>query len=126
MEFLTEEKKKILNEFVKFCKKELDLKKVPIIIVQNGRNGLKTTANYNYTKKIKIVKINGKNRALVDILRSIAHELVHHKQWEQGKLTDSKKDGEDGSVIENEAHSIAGLIIRKFTKIDDSVYDDIT
>jgi len=85
MEFLSEEKKNKLQEFVKFVKKELDLQKVPTISIQNGRKELKTTASYDYRKENKTIKINGKNRALVDIMRSLAHELVHHKQWEQGK-----------------------------------------
>ena len=124
MEFLTEEKKKKLIDFVKYCKKELGLKTVPTISIQNGRGELKTTANYDYTKEKKIVKVNAKNRALVDVMRSIAHELVHHRQWEQGKLKNSIDDGADGSDIENEAHSGAGLIMRKYGKIDDSIYDE--
>lgn len=125
MNFLSEEKKDILNQFVKFVKKELDIDKLPTIVVQNNREGLKTTANYDYRKENKIVKVCGKNRALVDILRSIAHELVHHKQWEDGRLKNSKEDGADGSDIENEAHALAGLYIRKYCKLNEKVYDDI-
>lgn len=125
MGFLTDDKKEILNDFSKFVKKELEIDKMPTISIQNGRKELKTTANYDYTKENKIIKINGKNRALVDIMRSLAHELVHHKQWEDGRLKDSKLDGADGSDIENEAHAIAGYIIRIYCKINDSAYDDI-
>jgi len=125
MKFLSDEKKKKLNEFVKYCKNELKLKTVPTISIQNGRGKLKTTANYDYTKENKIIKINAKGRALVDIMRSMAHELVHHRQWEQGKLKNSIEDGTDGSDIENEAHAVAGLIIRKYCKLNDSIYDDI-
>ena len=123
MEFLTDEQKEKLNEFTKFVKKQLEIKKIPTIQILNGNSGLKTTASYDYMKEHKIIKVNGKNRALVDILRSLSHELSHHKQWEQGKLTNPKKDGEDGSDIENEAHSTSGLLIRKFGKINPSIYD---
>ena len=57
MSFLDDKKKEKLNEFVKFVKKELELDTVPTISVQNHRNGLKTTANYDYTKENKIVKV---------------------------------------------------------------------
>lgn len=124
MEFLDENKKQKLNNFVRFTKKELGLKSVPTIIIQNGRKGLKTTANYDYTKENKIIKINGKNRAMFDIMRSLGHELGHHKQFEEGKLTNSHEDGADGSEIENEAHAIAGLLMRKYGKIDDSIYEE--
>lgn len=125
MDFLSQEKKDILNDFVKFVKKELDIDILPTIVVQNNRNGLKTTANYDYRQENKIIKVCGKNRALVDVLRSIAHELVHHKQWEDGRLKNSIEDGADGSDIENEAHSKAGLFMRKYTKLNPKVYDDI-
>lgn len=123
MEFLDNDKKDKLNSFVKFLKKELGLKTVPTISIQNGKGKLKTTASYDYTQENKIVKVNAKNRAIIDVMRSISHELVHHKQYEDKRLTDSEKDGADGSEIENEAHAIAGLMIRKYGKIDISIYD---
>lgn len=125
MEFLDQSKKDKLTEFIKFVKKELGLKTVPTILIQNGKGQLKTTANYDYTKQNKIIKVNGKNRALIDIMRSAAHELSHHKQFEEGRLTNSVKDGADGSEIENEAHAIAGLLIRKYTKLIPDIYEDI-
>jgi len=122
MEFLSDEKKKKLQEFVKFVKKELDLKSVPTISIQNGRKGLKTTANYDYTKENKIIKVNAKNRAIVDVMRSIAHELVHHKQFEQGRLKVRPPD--IGGEIEDEANAKAGQFIKMFSKIDETIYDE--
>jgi len=122
MGFLNDDKKEKLNEFVKFVKKELDLKTIPTISIQNGRGELKTTANYDYTKENKIIKINGKNRALVDIMRSLAHELVHHKQFEQGRLKERPPD--IGGEIEDEANAKAGQFIKMFAKIDGTIYDE--
>ena len=56
MATLNDDNKKKLADFVKFIKKELELKEVPTISIQNNRDGLKTTANYDYTKENKIVK----------------------------------------------------------------------
>ena len=122
MEFLNDDKKSKLNEFVKFVKKELKLKSVPTISIQNGRGELKTTANYDYTKENKIIKINGKNRALVDIMRSVAHELVHHKQFEDGRLEVRPPD--IGGEIEDEANAKAGQYIKMYSKKDSSIYDE--
>ena len=122
MSFLNEEKQKKLDSFVKFVKKELELKTVPTIKVQNNRDGLKTTANYDYTKENKIIKVCAKNRALVDVLRSIAHELVHHKQFEQGRL--DVKPPDIGGEIEDEANAKAGQYIKMYSKIDETIYDD--
>jgi Zn-dependent peptidase ImmA (M78 family) len=122
MEFLSDEKKKKLQEFVKFVKKELGLETVPTIAILNGRGELKTTANYDYTKKNKIIKVNSKNRALVDVMRSLAHELVHHKQYEQGRL--DVKPPDIGGEIEDEANAKAGQYIKMFSKMDETIYDE--
>lgn len=122
MESLDENKKKKLSDFVKFVRKELELKTVPTIQIQNGKGNLKTTANYDYTKENKIVKVNGRNRALVDIMRSVAHELVHHKQFEQGRLEEPPPD--IGGEIEDEANAKAGQFIKMYAKIDDSIYEE--
>ena len=101
-----------------FAKKQLELKTIPTIKIQNDREGLKTTANYDYTKENKIIKVCAMNRALVDVCRSIAHELVHHKQREEGKPA----DGRDGSPVENEANAMAGTLMRKFRYVRPELY----
>lgn len=123
MATLNEDNKKKLNEFTKFVKGELKIKDLPTISIQNHRDGLKTTANYDYTKENKIVKVCSKNRAIVDVMRSLAHELVHHKQWEDGRL-DGPKPPDIGGEIEDEANAIAGQLIKMFAKIDETIYDD--
>lgn len=122
MSFLDDDKKEKLNSFVKFVKEQLELKTVPTISIQNHRNGLKTTANYDYTKENKVVKVCMKNRALVDVMRSIAHELVHHKQFEQGRL--EVKPPDIGGEIEDEANAKAGQFIKMFSKMDETIYDE--
>jgi Zn-dependent peptidase ImmA (M78 family) len=122
MGFLSEKKKNALNDFAKFVKKELQIENMPTISIQNGRKELRTTANYDYTKENKIVKINAKNRALVDVMRSLAHELVHHKQWEDGRLKVRPPD--IGGEIEDEANAKAGQYIKMYAKKDNSIYDE--
>jgi hypothetical protein len=122
MEFLEDKKKEKIIEFVKFVKKELGLEKCPTIVLQNGRGELKTTANYDYSKKNKVIRINIKNRFLVDVMRSIAHEMVHHKQYEDGRL--KVKPPDIGGEIEDEANAKSGQYIKMFSKIDDTIYDE--
>lgn len=122
MSFLNEDKKNKLNEFVKFVKNELKLEKVPTISIQNHRNGIKTTANYDYTKEDKVIKVCSKNRALVDVMRSVAHELVHHKQYEQGRL--NVKPPDIGGEIEDEANAKAGQFIKMFAQKDLTIYQE--
>jgi Zn-dependent peptidase ImmA (M78 family) len=122
MDFLEDNKKEKITEFVKFVKKELGIQKCPTIVLQNGRGELKTTANYDYSKKNKIIRINAKNRSLVDVMRSIAHEMVHHKQYEDGKLDVPPPD--IGGEIEDEANAKAGQYIKLYSKMDETIYDE--
>ena len=122
MDFLEDNKKQKITEFVKFVKKELGIEKCPTIVLQNGRGELKTTANYDYSKKNKIIRINAKNRSLVDVMRSIAHEMVHHKQYEDGRLDTPPPD--IGGEIEDEANAKAGQYIKLYSKMDETIYDE--
>ena len=122
MGMLNDKQQKLLIEFVKFVKDELKLKKVPEIRVESNRDHIKTTANYNYTLPEKIIRIYGKGRALVDIMRSVAHEMVHHKQWEDGRL--EVKPPDIGGEIEDEANAKAGQFIKMFAQKEKSIYED--
>lgn len=120
---LTQEKKDILDvsDFVNFAKDYLKINDDVIIELAFEKTpDIRTTAYYNGNEgKIKIYV---KDRAIIDICRSIAHELVHHMQNLQGRITDAMKDGEDGSEIENEANAVAGIIIRKWGRINPEIY----
>ena len=122
MSFLNDDKKDKLNRFVKFVKNQLELDTVPVISIQNHRENIKTTANYDYTKDEKIIKVCSKGRALVDVMRSIAHEMVHHKQYEQGRLKVQPPD--IGGEIEDEANAKAGQYIKMYSKKDPNIYDE--
>jgi hypothetical protein len=120
---MTKEKEDVLNisDFVNFAKKILDIKDdITIELAFEKTPDLRTTAYYNNTDRR--IKVYVKDRAKIDIKRSIVHELVHHKQNIEGRLTDAEKDGADGSPIENEANSLAGIIIRKWGRIHPEDY----
>lgn len=112
---------KKIADFVNFTKKFLEIDDdVKVALAFSRTSDLKTTAYYDLNG---LVKVYVKDRALVDVMRSIAHELVHHKQNLEGRIKDTAKDGDDGSLIENEANSIAGVIIRKYGKLYPEIYE---
>ena len=61
-----------------------------------------------------LITIGLANRHPLDILRTLAHELVHFKQSQLNQLDDHS--GETGSHEENQAHAVAGVIMRNFNK----------
>ncbi len=112
------EKKKAKDNFVKlykafldFVSKELDLKELPVIELVDDKEKAKERKSFGtYDGATIIVNIAGRHPD--DIFRTLAHELVHHKQNGEGRIKDDS--GETGSEIENEANAVAGIILRKF------------
>lgn len=108
-------------DFVNFAKQFLGIEDdIKIKLAFERTPDLKTTAYYSLDG---LVVVYAKDRAIIDVCRSIAHELVHHKQMLDGRLLDAIKDGEDGSPIENEANAVAGVIIRKYGKLHPELYN---
>jgi hypothetical protein len=110
---LSKPKKKILVDFIRYVEKEEDIETLINIILQDGRGELKTTGAYD--RDNQTLRVNIKNRALVDVLRTIAHELIHHRQQETGAI-DKHPHQDIGGKIEDEANSKAGVYIKKFAK----------
>ena len=110
--------KKTIDDFVEFVRKELGIENEVDVILQNNKDGIKTTAVYKYQDEgdedfeQSHIKVFALGRALVDVLRSIAHELVHHKQNEDGEL--KGKHSNVGGPIEDEANAVAGEMIKKY------------
>jgi hypothetical protein len=115
----SEEHIDLLDRFIDFTSKYLGVDK-PKIVLQYNRDGLTTTAAYAAGK----IQVYAKERAIVDIMRSIAHEMTHLKQDAENHLESDKHEINNaaGSEIENEANSKAGEIIRKFGKKYPEIY----
>lgn len=110
----------IVEDFVSFACEVLSIDKndIPDIILQSNRDGLKTTASY----QTGLIRVYIKERALVDVLRSLAHELTHCKQDVEGRIINPQTDGKTGSPIENEANTMAGIIMRQFGEKHPEIY----
>jgi cytidyltransferase-like protein len=105
----------MLDSFVSFAFDKLGLKSMPTVRYKSDDDDYNSFAAYNPSSNE--LSISTVNRHPMDIFRSIAHELVHHKQNEDGRLgKDIEKEGATGSDIENEANSEAGKIMRWFAK----------
>lgn len=108
----------IIFDFICFCASELNLsdKDYKIFIVAKRGDPITTTAAYSPSDKC--CYIYGKNRATVDVCRSIAHEMTHMMQDYNGDLVGLIKDV--GGFHEDQANAKAGEIIKKFAYSDNS------
>lgn len=104
----------VIRDFVHFCSGILDVNEGYNIFVVGNRDpvGIKTTAYYNPGNRN--IAIYARNRALVDVCRSIAHEMTHMMQDDQGLITGPVQD--IGGFHENQANSAAGALIKLFAK----------
>lgn len=106
-----------LNDFVGFASDHLQIKNTPKIDLVQQRDDTMTTASYSPGDNK--IKVYAKNRAFFDVARSIAHELAHHSQNENGQ----ELDGETGSDCENHANAVAGKIIRLYGQKNPDFYE---
>ena len=113
-----------LMSFVDFTCNHLGIDEKPTIqYKEDGKEGCQPSFA-SYSPGDKVVSILTKNRHPMDVFRSVAHELVHHKQNEDGRLGKNiAKEGATGSKIENEANSEAGKVMRYFGKENPFYFD---
>ena len=110
----------MLDSFVQFASKEIGIKELPSLKLQKD---IMSSSFGGYNPAEKSIVVITKNRHPMDIYRTVAHELVHHKQNEDGRLgKDIAKEGATGSPIENEANAEAGKVMRWFAKSNPEMF----
>jgi cytidyltransferase-like protein len=120
---LKEEQTGTIGEFIKYSIKNLGLQNPPSSLTLSYDNDqAKERRSFGYfDPNSKKIWVYVKNRNMADILRTLAHELVHRKQEEDGRL--DINSGKTGSPIEDEANALAGVLLRNFGKINNSIYE---
>lgn len=109
-----DESKKIIDDFVAFCKSELELKILPeIVLHDNHEEGVQNSSFGGYGGGTVYLTVT--NRHIMDVCRTLAHELVHYRQDLKQELT--PESGKTGSPHENEANAQAAVIMRKWGKL---------
>lgn len=114
--------KSIIGNFVKFCQKELNIQELPSIKLIADKNWVAEYRSFGeYNPSARTIKVYYLGRNTADVLRSLAHELTHHRQEELGMI--DQGSGETGTDIENEANAMAGILLRDYGKMDVRIYD---
>lgn len=104
----------VLEDFLPLAMEELEIDKLPKIkLVPIVQDTVQPTFGKFVNDENKIY-LGLEERHPLDIIRTLAHELVHFKQGMEHRLDDTS--GHTGSPIENEAHEVAGIIMRNFNK----------
>lgn len=102
---------KIIRHFMRWVYRRLNIKDdMPRLELDWTKDpGQHNTGSYNY--KTNTLYVYMAHRNLIDILRTIAHELQHRKQGAQGRLHGHSPPG---SKIEREADGEAGYLVKLY------------
>jgi hypothetical protein len=107
---LGEEKSEVINHFIKFLQRKFPLENDFKVVFLGERLGKMTTGSRT-TKNV--LKILAKNRMLIDVLRTLAHEWVHEYQHQ---ILNWEKGPDIGGKNENHANIEAGIMMKRFQK----------
>jgi hypothetical protein len=110
-----------VDKFVEWTAKRLNLKKVPAIELSMDTE--EAQGNHHTGGHVPgedSVWVYAKNRNLVDILRTVFHELVHVRQHEIGMIKPG--DSYPGSPIESMADMLAGKYIKIYGEKNNHIF----
>jgi hypothetical protein len=105
--------------FISFCIQELEIQTSPKIRIGDDHSRAQEVRAMGYYRpKDNLIWVLRGKRVPADWYRTLAHELVHWRQRELGQ----EMDGSDGSELENEANSKAGVLLREFGRREAGIY----
>jgi hypothetical protein len=112
----------ILKDFVDFCVKELKIKRMPVVKLRRDPQwSVRNKTFGRYIDDAKTLEVSWGNRHIMDVLRTVAHELTHKHQHERESMPASA--GETGSKYENEANAQAGVLMRDYGRLHPELFD---
>lgn len=113
-----------ISDFVSFACEELGIDEPPAIILIDDKKQAQNARSFGgYRPAEQDIRVNIAERHLADVLRTLAHELTHHKQNLDNRL--DEYSGETGSDIENEANAQAGIIMRNYARAGNNIFESI-
>lgn len=112
--FLSEtDDEQTVSDFIKDTAEFLGIKRMPSINLHSDADwGEQNQSFGRFDPETNELHVNLANRHIMDVLRTTAHELAHCKQHEVSELP--LDAGKTGSPWENEAHAVAGVIMRNY------------
>ena len=113
----------ILHDFVRFAAKDLELESLPEFDFRfDTKRSVEHKSFGGYQPGGEHITITVKNRHVMDVCRTLAHELVHYSQDLKSELEDDDA-GATGSPQENEANARAAVIMRNWGKLHPNLFD---
>jgi hypothetical protein len=100
---------KYVKDFIRFAVKHIGLTTVPTIyLVGSSENKHNAFGHFLGTRKGSSITVRITERHPIDIMRTIAHELIHQHQTNRGFAKSEQ-------MREDEANALAGRIMREYS-----------
>jgi hypothetical protein len=113
----------ILLDFVRFAAEHLELETLPKFdFVFDSKKSVEHKSFGGYAPGAEHITITVKNRHIMDVCRTLAHEMVHFKQ-DLDKQLEDQGAGATGSPQENEANAQAAVIMRNWGRKHPELFD---
>ena len=111
-----------LRDFVKWCVRKLNIKQaLPKIRFQDAKEGPDQHRTGYYDDNDDIMWVYTGNRNLIDIMRTVAHELAHRKQHEANMVKGDQSY--PGSPIEQQADAVAGYLMKLYGRMHPEIIE---
>lgn len=107
-----------IRDFASFAGEHIGLSTPILIDLLDKSHEISSTGMYminNFSLKVLY-----EGRSLIDILRSICHELQHQKQDEEKRIPENPQN--IGGELEDEANIMCGIIIKLYTQNRKHIY----
>lgn len=112
----------IAKRFIRWAVKELGIDGDPPVKFSNDLARVKDRHTFGTTEADGKIWVYVGDRNTADMLRTLCHELVHYKQFQDGSAhEDMDKDVEQR--IEDQANALAGRLLRKYGKKHEEIYE---
>jgi len=118
----TDSEEQVVQDFIAHTAKTLGISNMPKILLHRDDDWAVNQHSFGmYQPESHELHVNLAGRHLMDVLRTTAHELVHCRQHEINELP--AEAGETGSPWENQAHAMAGVIMRDWADRHPELFD---
>jgi hypothetical protein len=111
-----------VRKFAKWAIRRIGISDAPSINYGNDKDRVDSNRTFGSTDSAGNIWVYLGNRNAADIMRTLCHELIHHRQFEIGVATDDMDD-EQRLAIEDEANALAGRLMREYGKKHVEIYE---
>ena len=115
----------VLSRFFNNCINFLEIKNAPEMVLHHNTDWSENTGSFGqFDPDANMLHLATSGRHVLDILRTMAHELTHCRQNEKHTLP--LNAGETGSRWEDQANAMAGRIMRHWADEHPEMFKDVS